>query len=170
MIFNKVAGSDARHSFLKEIIMQLFAQNTLKLMKQYGTSDLINEVCGIGLGKKNGEQWTCTEFFPVTNVVKDNKFRDLVQRYELNLSTDYIPHPEEFLSIIKRTTHFSDEADKDLTVIFHTHPICEPIPSITDLLGAEYEAIYVIYSPNLDKIRAYYSVGTGEFYEVEIIK
>ena len=117
-------------------------------LKVYGDSSPANEVCGALLGNKNStDTWDCTEFTPLTNVTNSNK------------EVHYIPDPNEFFQTISRTTHMNKNAKQDLVGIFHTHPHHRPIPSHTDIHGAGYEGVYIIYSPKYKSMEAYYYNG-----------
>ncbi len=117
------------------------------MMLAHGHSNLQDEVFAVGIGHKNDNIWTMTKFCPVDNVVKDNRFKRIRQQLSVNPNTDYIPHPTQFMQVLMDTRHYDDNNQFDLVVIFHTHPHNHPCPSITDTLGAGYEAVYIIYSP-----------------------
>jgi proteasome lid subunit RPN8/RPN11 len=116
-------------------------------MTDYGDASPSLEVCGVLLGTKTSDtEWLCDEFVPVTNVSPMPPVH-------------YIPHPNEFLNVLKRTTHFSDDAEKDLIGIFHTHPNNVARPSIIDITEASYLGAYIIYSPRLKEMNTFYSDG-----------
>lgn len=117
-------------------------------MTDYGDSSPSLEVCGALLGTKlSGNNWLCDEFVPVTNVSPMP-------------GVHYIPDPNEFLNnVLKRTTHFSNDAEKDLIGIFHTHPNSPPRPSIIDIQEASYLGAYIIYSPRFKEMNTFYSDG-----------
>ena len=113
----------------------------------YGNSSPAYEVCGALLGQKTDDAWKCDEFVPMTNVSTQNK------------GSHYVPDPNEFFQVIRRTTHMTPNADKDLVGIFHTHPNNLANPSVTDVMGAGYEGIYIIHSPKYNEVKAYYYNG-----------
>tara|TARA_Y100000361_G_C11026782_1_gene272583 strand:- start:163 stop:618 length:456 start_codon:yes stop_codon:yes gene_type:complete len=122
-------------------------KDILEAMINYGDNSPELEVCGALVGKSDESSYTCTEFIPLTN--RSNK----------NKAVHYIPDQNEFFNVLKRTTHFDSNSNLDLVGIFHTHPHHAPIPSETDILGAGYAGIYVIYSPKLKEIKSYYYDG-----------
>lgn len=135
----------------------------------YGNSDLENEVIEIGLGYQEQTSWVCTKLIHVTNVVKDIKYKSIRDYYGLSEVTDYIPDPNEFLSILKLTTIITPIALLDLALIFHTHPMCLPNPSITDIAGANYKAFYMIYSPLYNQYNTYFCEGLNHFYSAKLL-
>jgi desampylase len=136
-----------------EITREVYAK-----LVSYGNSSPV-EVCGALLGKKNGGSWACDEFVPMTNVST------------LDKGSHYVPDPNEFFQVIKRTTHMTSDAEKDLVGIFHTHPNNRATPSITDVMGAGYEGIYIIHSPKYLEVKAYYYNGTDrEFFPEKLIE
>ena len=137
----------------------------LKEMIAHGKTDLQNEVCGIGLGRKKHHLWTLTKFIPLDNVVKDENFANIRSQFNANDVTDYIPHPMQWLNALRETTHLDQNAEFDLVVIFHTHPHNHPRPSLTDIRGAGYEAVYIIYSPCYDEISYNYHNGVDKGFE-----
>ena len=121
--------------------------SVIKKMMDYGNSSPSREVCGVLLGTKiSNTIWLCDEFVQVTNVSS-------------MLRVHYIPDPNEFLNVLKRTTHFSNDAEKDLIGIFHTHPYSPPNPSIIDIMEASYLGAYIIYSPKFKEMNTFYCDG-----------
>jgi len=137
----------------------------LEEMIAHGNSNLQDEVCGIGLGHKNNNIWNLTKFIPLDNVVKDENFAEIKSQLNANDLTDYIPHPAQWLNAISQTTHFAKDAEFDLVVLFHTHPHNHPRPSMTDIRGAGYEAVYIIYSPCYNEISYNYNNGVTRGFE-----
>lgn len=139
-----------------------FNHDILGMMLAHGHSNLQDEVCALGLGHKNGQIWDMTKFCPIDNVVKDSDFEGIRKQMNVNPNTDYIPHPEQFVSTMMLTKHYNVDADFDLVVIFHTHPHNHPRPSFTDILGAGYEAVYIIYSPLYREMSFNYQDGINQ--------
>jgi len=119
----------------------------LEAMIKYGDNSPDLEVCGALIGETDESSYTCTEFIPLTN--RSNKDK----------AVHYIPDQNEFFKVLQRTTHFDKSSKLDLVGIFHTHPHHAPIPSHTDIFGAGYAGIYVIYSPKYKEIKSYYYDG-----------
>ena len=121
----------------------------LETMIKYGDNSPDLEVCGALIGNfyPYESSYTCTEFIPLTN--RSNK----------DQAVHYIPDQNEFFDVLKRTSHFDSNSNLDLVGIFHTHPHHAPIPSHTDIFGAGYAGIYVIYSPKYKDIKSYYYDG-----------
>ncbi len=114
----------------------------------YGEATPRVEVCGALLGQKSEDgNWLCDEFIPLTNVSPHHH------------GAHYIPSPDELFQALNKTRHMNKKAEKDLVGIYHTHPMFEPYPSSTDILGAGYEGAYVIYSPMKKQITAHYYDG-----------
>ena len=114
----------------------------------YGDNSPEYEVCGALFGSiSNQGTYTCTEFLPMTNVSPNDK------------GVHYIPDPNEFFKVIKTTKHFNIDNSKDLLGIFHTHPHNKPIASITDITGAGYKGVYMIYSPKYKSTNSYFWDG-----------
>lgn len=116
------------------------------------------EVCGALLGKKEIEIGgiRCinhTRFIPLTNVT------------EVNQAVHYIPDPQEMFNVLNQTTHVHDEAEWDLTGIFHSHPNNRPVPSMTDIQGAGYAGNYIIYSNLTKNISSQYYAGDEKGFE-----
>ncbi len=110
-------------------------KDILEAMINYGDNSPELEVCGALVGKSDESSYTCTEFIPLTN--RSNK----------NKAVHYIPDQNEFFNVLKRTTHFDSNSNLDLVGIFHTHPHHAPIPSETDILGANkfgLESLFIV--------------------------
>ena len=122
-------------------------KDIVNAMITYGDNSPDTEVCGALVGKANKSSYTCTEFIPIQNVSNKNK------------EVHYIPDQNEFFNVLKTTTHFNTQNNLDLVGIFHTHPHHAPIPSSTDIMGAGYAGIYIIYSPKFKEIKSYYYDG-----------
>ncbi|MBT7929126.1 hypothetical protein HN682_04335 [Candidatus Peregrinibacteria bacterium] len=120
-------------------------------LKIYGDSSPVHEVCGAFIGTKIKNEWHIEKFIPLTNVIAG-----------LNGKEDYQPHPEEWLNVIKETTHYNDDAKYDFIGVYHTHPNNKPYPSITDVREAGYKGIYIIYSPKYKTFGVYYYNGDRE--------
>lgn len=131
--------------------------NLLLELIKYGNSSPHDEVIALGTGTIKGDVLTCTEITKIKNVVKDPKYKEIAKMYAINDSTDYIPDPGDFFKVISETKLVNSMSTKELVLIFHTHPRNLPNPSSTDIAGANYRAIYVIYSPLYKRIKAYYS-------------
>ena len=105
------------------------------------------KLLGLWLAKKQGNSWKCEEFIPLTNISTENK------------EVHYVPDPNEFMSMLRKTTHVSSSAESDFLGIMHSHPNNRPIPSVTDVQGAGYTGVYIIHSPKFKETRAYYYDG-----------
>lgn len=117
---------------------------------KYGDGSPHAEVVGIGIGtREESGIWELEEFHEIENVTDRVK------------SSHYISHPN-FVKVMMKTRHFNKNAENDLVTIFHTHPHHLPIPSITDINFAPFRSIYIIYSPALNDMRAYYWDGNEE--------
>lgn len=134
----------------------------------HGNSNLTDEVCGAGIGRKLNDLWLVEKFIPITNVVKQKQYQHIKNYYGVSDITDYIPDPNELYQVLSSTRHMHSDAKFDLIMIFHTHPHCRPRPSYTDRIGASFEAIYLIYSPLYKNLGAYYTVGDTNFELSEI--
>ena len=122
------------------------SKDTLYEMTSYA-DDSPDEIVGAIVGKKQGNSWKCEKFIPLTNVSTENK------------EVHYIPDPNEFMGMLRETTHVSPKAENDFIGIMHSHPNNKPIPSITDLQGAGYTGVYIIHSPKFKETKAYYYDG-----------
>jgi len=124
----------------------------LNEMLDYAKSSPKLEICGALLGKRTGsfeepEELKILDFVPMANVSEHGK------------SVHYIPDPNELLNVLKRTTHYDNKATLDLVGIFHNHPNNAPRPSITDINGAGYAGVYIIYSNKTGELSAQYYDG-----------
>ena len=127
----------------------------------YGKNFPSQEVCGALVGYSNQSVYTCDEFKKLSNVS------------EMDQGVHYTPDPNEFFGVISKTAHFDKANKKELVGIFHTHPHHLPIPSATDINGAGYKGVYLIYSPKYDKLNAYYYDGNEvhkEFIPIESLE
>jgi len=127
----------------------------------YGQNFSSQEVCGALVGYAGQNTYTCHEFKKLSNVSNEDK------------SGHYIPDPNEFFAVISQTSHFNHRNKKDLVGIFHTHPHSLPIPSQTDINGAGYAGVYLIYSPKYDQLNAFYYDGDEtdrKFTPIELVE
>lgn len=133
----------------------------------HGNSSQFDEVCGVGIGNKNNNIWKILDFITVDNVVKKEEFANLRKNLNISPRTDYIPHPMQFINILRKTKHFDTNNKKELVMLFHTHPKNHAIPSLKDVQGAGYNAVYVIFSPRYQEISFNLNNGiTQEFSNV----
>lgn len=123
------------------------SQPVYNALISYGNKFPSQEVCGALIGISDQSSYTCTDFIKLTNVSTEDQ------------GHNYVPDPNEFFNVLKTTTHFSQKNTRQLVGIFHTHPHHLPIPSITDIEGAGYAGIYIIYSPKYTKLNAFYYDG-----------
>lgn len=90
----------------------------------FGLTEKPRECCGVGIGPA-GE---VREFIPVENIASEP-----ITRYEIS-SADQL-----------RIHKAASAEGWDVTLVFHTHPATEPVPSITDrTLAAWPDAVYAI--------------------------
>jgi proteasome lid subunit RPN8/RPN11 len=122
------------------------SRDILYEMTSYANSSP-DEIVGAMVGKKQGNSWKCEEFIPLTNISTENK------------EVHYVPDPNEFMSMLRKTTHVSSSAESDFLGIMHSHPNNRPIPSVTDVQGAGSTGVYIIHSPKFKETRAYYYDG-----------
>lgn len=93
-------------------------------LQAFGLTEQPRECCGVGIGPV-GE---VREFHPLENVAAEP-----ITRYEISAADQ--------LRIHKRAA----ARDWDVTLVFHTHPATEPVPSVTDrTLAAWPDAVYAI--------------------------
>ena len=93
-------------------------------LQAFGLTEQPRECCGVGIGPV-GE---VREFHPLENVAAEP-----ITRYEIS--------PADQLRIHKRAA----ANDWDVTLVFHTHPATDPVPSPTDrTLAAWPDAVYAI--------------------------
>jgi proteasome lid subunit RPN8/RPN11 len=93
-------------------------------LQAFGLTEKPRECCGVGIGPA-GE---VREFIPVENVADEP-------------ITRYVIAPEDQLRIHKRAA----AEGWDVTLVFHTHPATDPVPSVTDrTLAAWPDAVYAI--------------------------
>ncbi|HNW88130.1 MAG TPA: Mov34/MPN/PAD-1 family protein [Bacteroidales bacterium] len=137
---------------------------TLKIRKEllhglikYGDDSLYDEVIAVGTGVINKETFICLQITKIKNVVRDPKYKEIAKLFDVHADTDYIPDPNELFKVISKTKLFDDTMTDELVLIFHTHPRNIARPSSTDIIGANYRGIYVIYSPLYKEINTYYS-------------
>ncbi len=80
---------------------------------------------------------------------------------------DYVMQPQQMFNVMRQTTMLNKKSKVDLIACIHSHPTGLPIPSIIDIDRAEYDWVYVIYSPVNKKAKAYtYDHQNKEFYEI----
>ena len=115
----------------------------------HGDSRPTEEICGALLGHRQNKTWVITDYRHLTNTSP-------------NKSMHYIPDPNEWIKILKKTTFLDKKAKLDLIGIFHTHPMSQPVASITDIEEAGYEGVYWIYSPKFKNNNFYYYDGDEE--------
>ncbi len=127
-----------RFSISKEIYENLIS---------YGNKFSSKEVCGALVGYAGQSTYTCDQFTALTNISKKDQ------------GVHYIPDPNEFFNVLSTTKQFDKTNLKDLVGIFHTHPNHLPIPSHTDINGAGYKGIYLIYSPKYNQLNGFYYDG-----------
>ena len=110
-----------------------------------GQNEPHDEICGALLG--NRDKGDITTYIPLTNISPTK-------------SCHYIPDPNEWLQVLKKTTFLNKKSKWDLIGLFHTHPHCAPIASSTDINEAGYEGLYWIYSPKDNSSNFYYYDGS----------
>lgn len=107
------------------------------------------ECCGIISGKGG----VASELIRMTNLDEGNEF--------------YIMDDEELYRVVRSI----EEADEEVMVIYHSHPVSEPYPSKTDVeLAFWEESTYLICSleqPDDPKLRAF-QIVQGVITEAEI--
>lgn len=114
------------------------------------------EVCALMTG--NLKNMVADEIHLIENVSKSFK------------EVDYVMNPSQAFRVYNNTTILNKKADKDLVVICHDHPTGQPIPSSIDLHRAEWEVVYLIYSPLYRKSRAWlYKDGAFSELKIELI-
>jgi len=138
-------------------------------MQTYGKASPHHEVVGAMLGHHVDDEISeCNEFIPMTNIADQNGEKRLVGSYfnnNLPLETHYIPDPNEFFQVLKRTRLFTKKSKIELVGIFHTHPHHASRPSITDIHGAGYAGFYPIMSLTENKTNVFYYDGEHRIFE-----
>ena len=114
---------------------------------KYGNEFSSQEVCGALVGYASQGSYTCDEFTALTNVSTEDQ------------GVHYVPDPNEFFNVLFKTKQFNKTNSKDLVGIFHTHPHHLPILSHTDINGAGYQGVYLIYSPKHNQLNGFYYDG-----------
>ncbi|KYK22731.1 hypothetical protein AYK24_00455 [Thermoplasmatales archaeon SG8-52-4] len=121
-------------------------------LQQYSKEHYPEECCGLLTGIINhidNEYRALPVFFHPINNVSKTQFK-----------WDYIMDPNQYLSVLKRTTLFNKESALHLTATFHTHPNGRPVPSQYDVTGAAWHTVYLIYGVAADDLAAWYWDGT----------
>lgn len=72
---------------------------------------------------------------------------------------DYVPHPNEYMDVLKTTSMFDKNSEIELCGIFHTHPNNLGIPSQYDIAGASWRVPYIIYGFTDKNFRVWYWNG-----------
>lgn len=121
-------------------------------LKLYGKKLWPGECCGLLTGithKINNETRSIPfEWHPIDNVSKEP------------YKWDYIMDPNQYMSVLKKTTLFNKKSAIELTAIFHTHPSNLPIPSQYDIIGAAWHTVYLIYGVTINSMAAWFWDGT----------
>lgn len=119
-------------------------------LQAFGRTMSPHECCGVGIGPP-GE---VREFHPVENVHESP-----VTRYEISAADQ--------LRLYRR----AEERGWDVTLVFHTHPATDPVPSATDRALAGWPAaVYAILGLGGERadLRAWRIVDGGEPAQLEI--
>ena len=120
-----------------------------------------SEICGFVTGKCYADTPANVAFGDTLELIDNISHRAK--------AVDYVMDPQQMMNVMRTTTFMDKKAKIDLVASIHSHPTGAAIPSTIDLNRAEYDWVYLIYSPVQKEVNAFtYDHQNKEFYKIPI--